>query len=319
MSTQSQIEAKLAAKLRKKNKGVHSKIKDHEAHAGGRQLPPDLEDAVLQITELRMGEDKNGKAYVMSFNTVVEPVEFAGISENRFYSLEDQTFPSGDKVTAAENIERFYNDMKLTGFDEEVRKSDDEFDVYLHIKEWLKDKSNKRYWLANTRKKRTGGVSVFVQDCCADDYQAPVDTESKQEGYEPVDTTAESNGQFSIGDEIETDKDLYGDDTVYKGRITDLSTDSATIEFEDGQSQDVEFSMLTLINAEPSTNGDSSSQEDWVPVKGDMVTTTDDYFEDGVDYKGVVASINGRKKEATIEFEDESSDSVPFEYLSQAE
>ncbi len=321
MSEQTKLEARLAARLRQKNKGVHKKIKDNEAHVGGRQLAPGLEDAVFHLTEARMGEDKNEKVYVMLFSHCVDPIEFAGINHSKFYSLEDQTFPSGDKITAAENIDKFYNDLKLMGFEKEVEESTDEFEVYEKVRDKIASTKGKkkglRYWLGNTRKKRGAAEreepNVFVQGVPEDDYVAPSpEVESKSDDHEPVPAEA-STAPFSVDDEVQTDPSLYGDDTVYNGRITALGDTSATVIFDDGAEQEVNFNALSLRDAEPSSNGSSSSHEEETAFnEGDAVKSTGDWFEDGTDYEGIVQSVGDG--EATVDFDGEEW-TLPFEYL----
>lgn len=70
-------------------------------------------------------------------------------------------------------------------------------------------------------------------------------------------------------------------------------------------------------SSSPTHSSPSSSPEntEWVPATGDRVTTTDDYFESGEEYEGVVKSANKRSKVATVTFDDGEENQVPFANL----
>lgn len=321
----SKEETQILAKLRKRSKSNYKKVKEVEAKAGGKVLPLGLENGIAQITGTKLGEDKNERAYIYLYSSVIEPESHKGVANGFYFPLEEDNYN-----TEEENQSKFTVALKLLGYEEVVNSHDDLFTLISDIGERI-EQDKPVYYFNTGRKVRTNGdVTCFIQSLVEEGYTVPEKTVKNEqpETHKPATKKAvkAKAGSLSEGEEVETTGDYFGDGNVYKGIILAIDGDTASVQFEDGDVQDVPSENLAAVKKAAPTKGAKKAPVKKAPVKGiqqpvydegDAITSTGDFFGNGEDYDGTIQSVDGDT--ASVEWEDGEVGEVPLKNIKPKE
>ena len=214
--------------LKKRSTGVYESVKDTEASVGGRKLPGGLEEERGFVTDTKIDVNKSGAPYFMLFIAVETPEPYKGVNNTIYYGL-----TATDYMSEEEAIGNLVNDMKLLGFD--TTQFDDTGDLLRHVKETVK-KKKKMPCLYNTgtRQGNDGSYKIFIAGVPdGDASEDRAETKSKR-------TQAKSKkaSPFSVGDDVETTGDYFGDGNVYYGVAEAVDGDTITVRFKDDNAVD---------------------------------------------------------------------------------
>lgn len=341
-----QAASEILAKLKGRASGAHENIKDAEAHVGGRKLPGGMKGAVAQVVgadlaSYQIGEYE-GEPYIYIQARCIDPTEFHGISLGfeMKYDLAETKFAS-----AEENLERFYNDMKLIGFEAEIQALDDESEVVQMVYEYMNNKDEEPVlFVFNTavreRKSKgqpTGDYPVNVQGVPEEGYEATLmdggtstaETNGKKKSAKGATAkkqsapkkgakgakggtprkkakTAEVEAPFTENDTVKSTNDHFSDGNDYTGVVQTVGNNFCTVTFDDdGTTSDVPFKNLEKVTA----------TEEAAPFEvGDKVATPKGHFGDNKVYEGTISELT--EDSAIVAFDDGDSETFTLDQIS---
>lgn len=170
-------------------------------------------------------------------------------------------------------------------------------------------------------KKGITNAAKFIEDSDKFDDETWDVLEDLELCVRPTEAVAEL--KLMVGSKVTVDYD--GDD--YPGEVTELGKTKSTITFEDGDTDEIANGDITIVsNPAPKKKKPAASKkapkkkvaakkEPELPIIEVGTKVTADY--DGEDYPGVVTEIDG--EDATVEFEDDSTDTLAVDELTFVE
>lgn len=290
--------------LKKRADGSYEKVKDTEAHAGGRKLPGGLEEEQAAITNAKVDLNKQNKPYFMLYISVKTPDAYMGVNQTIYYGLTET-----DYMTEQEATGRLVNDMQLLGYD--TGMFSETYELIEHVLADVK-KRKKIPFLYNTgsRPNDDGEYRLFIAD--SRNMEDSSEEEAPRKGRRQK---AKGNSPFAVGDKVETTGDHYGDGNTYYGVVEEVDGGEISVRFDDDNALDQVPAANLIKSGGGEEETEEGSGEEVLFEEGDAVITTGDFFETGEEYEGTVIAVNDET--CTVEFEDETTD-VPFENLTAA-
>ena len=319
----SKEESALYAKFRKRSKANYAKVKETEAKAGGRELPLGLEEAVCQITGMKLGEDKNGVASIYIYRSGTEPKQIEGIAMGQNYPCEETHYNYGSGTqTEEENQSRLISDLKLMGYEEVILTHDDFWTMISDVGERIEQDAPFVFFNTGKKASNSGEARIFLQEVVPPDNVAPtLDAENQHPETHtaaPKKTVVKKGSDFDEGDKVTTINDFFGDGEAYTGVVVGLDGDEISVEFDDGSGlQAVPSESLELIAPKRQAPTKKAAPKKGIPVKGtakpkfdegDRVVSANDHFENGEDYQGMITTINQGAKTCTVTWDNGDTD-----------
>jgi len=340
MSTD-QATSEILAKLKNRSSGAHENIKDADAQVGGKTLPGGMKEAKAQVISARLATyqsgEYEGEPYMFVDARCVDPESLHGVrlGTELMYPLSESMFAS-----AEENLETFYNDMKLIGFKDEILAAQDEVEVIQLVHEYMnnKDKNPIVFVFSTAARERkskgkpTGTFPLNIQGVPEEGYEPPDLKMGKQESNgEPTKKTVKSKiktakgakgakapkkrakgkveAPFGENDSVKTLNDHFEDGEVYSGVVQSVGNDFCVVTFDDdGSTSDVPFTNLENMPAEFDNPAPFEVE--------DRITTPTDHFGDGKVWEGTILSIDGEN--VVVKFDDGDEETFDVENIQPA-
>lgn len=194
----SAAQSKVLANIKKVTKGTWTKARKKEAVIKGGSLPPNLVNAIAQLTKVNMDENEKKIPFISITAAILDPPECIGLKvtlTHRFQETESKTME--------QIVDALASDVKLLGGDIDDVDLDGLYEILQQmVKDEVTFKFNTKAWTMGT----ATGVKAYIQGVCDASDVPEAEAETVEEGADTEATDAEA------GEEAATEG---GDDEVY--------------------------------------------------------------------------------------------------------